>query len=311
MNWDFKNAKELLELCSRNSLPISEVMIRREMQLGETTRESIMEQIDESLRVMNTSVDRAISEPIKSMGGLIGGEANKLRNLDPDKAICGPVIHRAIMSALAVSETNASMGVIVAAPTAGSSGVIPAVLLSMYESYDISIDALRSGLINAGAIGYIITRNGSVSGGNASVSVGGDLVINGALSGGQTSVSAGGSVMVNGSVSGNPTISAGSDVALGENGQVSGDTVVITARGDITQEEATIASSGGYVSDAKEIHDGVVANEITLESTDGSIGKASAGSSSYIGVTGSVTAKAAGDVAIAGAVGGDLDIHAI
>ena len=134
MNWDFKNAKELLELCSRNSLPVSEVMIRREIQLGETTRESILERIDASLRV---------------------------------KAICGPVIHRAIMSALAVSETNASMGVIVAAPTAGSSGVIPAVLLSMYESYDISIDALRSGLINAGAIGYIITRNGSVSGAEA------------------------------------------------------------------------------------------------------------------------------------------------
>lgn len=122
MNWDFKNAKELLELCSQNSLPVSEVMIRREIQLGETTRESILERIDASLRVMNTSVDRAMSEPVKSMGGLIGGEANKLRNLDPDKAICGPVIHRAIMSALAVSETNASMGVIVAAPTAGSSG---------------------------------------------------------------------------------------------------------------------------------------------------------------------------------------------
>ena len=167
MNWDFKNAKELLELCSRNSLPVSEVMIRREIQLGETTRESILERIDASLRVMNTSVDRAMSEPVKSMGGLIGGEADKLRNLDPDKAICGPVIHRAIMSALAVSETNASMGVIVAAPTAGSSGVIPAVLLSMYESYDISIDAMRSGLINAGAIGYIITRNGSVSGAEA------------------------------------------------------------------------------------------------------------------------------------------------
>ena len=59
------------------------------------------------------------------------------------------------------------MGVIVAAPTAGSAGVLPAVLLSMYETYDVSIDAMRRGLINAGAIGYIITRNGSVAGAEA------------------------------------------------------------------------------------------------------------------------------------------------
>ncbi len=167
MNWDFKNAEELLKLCREKDMPVSEVMIRREMQLGVTRREAILDRIDENLRVMNTAVDRPISEPVRSMGGLIGGEANKLNKLDESKAICGPVIHRAIVNALAVAETNASMGVIVAAPTAGSAGVLPAVLMSMYESYDISMDAMRRGLINAGAIGYIITRNGSVAGAEA------------------------------------------------------------------------------------------------------------------------------------------------
>jgi L-serine dehydratase len=142
---------------------ISEVMIRREMQLGETRRDTIMDHVDENLRVMNTAVERPISEPIRSMGGLIGGEAAKLDNLDEAKSICGPAIHRAIINTIAVAETNACMGVIVAAPTAGSAGVLPAVLLSMYETYDVSIDAMRRGLINAGAIGYIITRNGSVA----------------------------------------------------------------------------------------------------------------------------------------------------
>ena len=146
---------------------ISEVMIRREMQLGETRRDTIMDHVDENLRVMNTAVERPISEPTRSMGGLIGGEAAKLNNLDESKAICGPAIHRAIINAIAVAETNACMGVIVAAPTAGSAGVLPAVLLSMYETYDVSIDAMRRGLINAGAIGYIITRNGSVAGAEA------------------------------------------------------------------------------------------------------------------------------------------------
>ena len=167
MNWDFKNTEELLKLCSENDMPISEVMINREMQLGEIRREVIYDRIEADLRVMNTAVDRPIADPVKSMGGLIGGEASKVNSLDESKAVCGPVIHRAIVNALAVAETNASMGVIVAAPTAGSAGVLPAVLMSMYESYDISLDAMRRGLINAGAIGYIITRNGSVAGAEA------------------------------------------------------------------------------------------------------------------------------------------------
>ena len=167
MNWDFNNAEELLRLCRENDLPISEVMINRETQLGGIRRDIILEHIEAVLRVMNTAVDRPIADPVKSMGGLIGGEANKLSNLDESKAICGPVIHRAIVNALAVAETNASMGVIVAAPTAGSAGVLPAVLMSLYESYDISVDTMRRGLINAGAIGYIITRNGSVAGAEA------------------------------------------------------------------------------------------------------------------------------------------------
>ncbi|MBQ6439177.1 MAG: L-serine ammonia-lyase, iron-sulfur-dependent, subunit alpha [Mogibacterium sp.] len=167
MNWDFSNTEELLKLCNENDMPISEVMINREMQLGETRRDTIIDRIEANLRVMNTAVDRPISEPHRSMGGLIGGEAKKLNELDESKAICGPAIHRAIVNALAVAETNASMGVIVAAPTAGSAGVLPAVLMSMYESYDISLDDMRRGLINAGAIGYIITRNGSVAGAEA------------------------------------------------------------------------------------------------------------------------------------------------
>ena len=167
MNWDFRNTNGLLRLCRENNMTISEVMIEREMQLGEVTRAAILEQIDKCLRTMNTAVERAISEPDVSMGGLIGGEAQKLSRLDKSKAVCGPTIHTAIMNALAVSETNASMGVIVAAPTAGSAGVLPAVLISMYENHDISMDTLRSGLINASAIGYIITRKGSVAGAEA------------------------------------------------------------------------------------------------------------------------------------------------
>ena len=51
MNWDFKNAEELIDLCNKKDMFISEVMIRREMQLGETRRDTIMDHVDENLRV--------------------------------------------------------------------------------------------------------------------------------------------------------------------------------------------------------------------------------------------------------------------
>ena len=148
-------------------MPISEVMLQREMQLGQVSEEYIIRHVDENLRIMNVAVDRAISDPVPSMGGLIGGEAKKVHDLDASKAVCGPAIHKAIINALAVSETNASMGKIIAAPTAGSAGVLPAVLLSYYEEHSIDMEPLRAGYLNASAIGYILTRNGSVSGAEA------------------------------------------------------------------------------------------------------------------------------------------------
>ena len=75
MSYDFTSAKELLAICSEEDLTISEVMIRREMELGGMSRSSLLERVDECLRVMEASTNRGLDEPVRSMGGLIGGEA--------------------------------------------------------------------------------------------------------------------------------------------------------------------------------------------------------------------------------------------
>ena len=74
---------------------------------------------------------------------------------------------RAITYAMAVLEVNASMGVIVAAPTAGSSGVVPGVLLALQEEYELSDEEILDGLYTAGAVGYLLMRNASVAGAEA------------------------------------------------------------------------------------------------------------------------------------------------
>ena len=162
---DFKSAKELLDLCRREQCPISEIMRRRELELGETTRDLVDHRMARALEIMRASASRPLKDPVKSMGGLIGGEAKKLSaHAARGKSICGDVLSRAITYAVAVLEVNASMGLIVAAPTAGSAGVVPGLLLALQDCYRISDDRLIDALFNAGAVGYLAMRNATVAG---------------------------------------------------------------------------------------------------------------------------------------------------
>ena len=162
---DFKNAKELLALCRQEGCPISEIMRCRECTQGETTRAAVMERMGRVLEIMRQSATIPLEQPVRSMGGLIGGEAQHLAaHAAAKQSICGPVLQRAVTYAMAVLEVNASMGLIVAAPTAGSSGVVPGLLLALQEEYHISDQRLLDGLFNAGAIGYLAMRNATVAG---------------------------------------------------------------------------------------------------------------------------------------------------
>ncbi|VUX31113.1 L-serine ammonia-lyase, iron-sulfur-dependent, subunit alpha [Blautia luti] len=162
---DFKNAKELLALCQKKKLPISEVMRQREILLGETTAEIVDQRMDRVLEIMKDAAFSPIKDPVISMGGLIGGEARKLcefHNLG--KSLCGNVLGKGITYAMATLETNASMGLIVASPTAGSAGIVPGMMLALQEVYGFSDKKIRQALFNTGAIGYLAMRNATVAG---------------------------------------------------------------------------------------------------------------------------------------------------
>lgn len=165
---DFKNAEELLSLCHAHHMSIADVMRAREMQVFETTEEEIEARMWHSYEIMGSACHEPLISPQPSMGGLLGGEAAKLNaRRNGGETICGSRISKAAMYALAVLEVNASMGVIVAAPTAGSSGVLPAVLLTLEEDLHCGRKQILDGLFTAGAIGYLGMRNASVSGAEA------------------------------------------------------------------------------------------------------------------------------------------------
>lgn len=162
---DFKNAKELLALCQEKNLPISEVMRQREILLGETSAKIVDQRMDRVLEIMKDAAFSPIKNPVKSMGGLIGGESRKLYEFQfQGKSLCGNVLSRSITYAMATLETNASMGLIVASPTAGSAGIVPGLMLALQEIYEFSDEKIRQALFNAGAIGYLAMRNATVAG---------------------------------------------------------------------------------------------------------------------------------------------------
>lgn len=165
---DFRSAKELLMLCEQEKKTIYQIMKQREIELGILSEEEIGGKMEKVLSIMKHSTHEPMIKEVKSVGGLIGGEAKKLNTLkESGQAICGTIMSKAIAYAMAVLEVNASMGVIVAAPTAGSAGVLPGVLFALKEEYNLTDKQLIHGLYTAGAVGYLLMRNASVAGAQA------------------------------------------------------------------------------------------------------------------------------------------------
>lgn len=165
---DFRNGKELLDLCREHNLLISDVMRQREITCGSMTNKQIDARLKEILTIMKNAAHTPLETPTRSIGGLIGGEAKKTYEFSQtDNNLCGSFLSRAISYSMAVLEVNATMGLIVAAPTAGSAGVLPGVLLALQEDRNLSDEAICSAIVHASAIGYILMRNASVSGAEA------------------------------------------------------------------------------------------------------------------------------------------------
>lgn len=161
----YNTGKELLCKCNEYNLPISEIVMMDEIQNTEIEREKIIANMKAILKVMKNSIECYENKTEPTMGNIIGGEAKKLNEyLSKKKTICGDTINKAMIRALACSEHNASMGRICAAPTAGSSGILPASLITVAEEQHLDEDILIRGLLTASGIGKIITQNATVSG---------------------------------------------------------------------------------------------------------------------------------------------------
>lgn len=160
----FSTAQQLLALCKKHKISISEAAIRYEMEFGKKKREEVFEKMRKVKNVMMDAVKKGIKRPEKSAFNMAGGCAPKLiKALKNGKMIMPPLVLKAMAYATSTGETNSAMGRIVAFPTAGGSGVVPGVVLAAAEEWKPSEEKILRALFTASAIGIIIAEGATLS----------------------------------------------------------------------------------------------------------------------------------------------------
>jgi L-serine dehydratase len=158
----FDALNDAVELATREGISLGELALRTEAEEGLRSPADIEAALQRALDVMRGAVDRGSQGDIRSVSGLVGGDAARIRQARGPLA--GTVFTDVIQGALAVQEVNAAMGVIVAAPTAGGAGVLPGVLLGIGRRIGSTDAQLIRGLAAAGLVGAVVAVRASLSG---------------------------------------------------------------------------------------------------------------------------------------------------
>ncbi|MFW9773858.1 MAG: L-serine ammonia-lyase, iron-sulfur-dependent, subunit alpha [Candidatus Heimdallarchaeota archaeon] len=157
----FESILNLVNESEAKGIPLHELIIKDEIEYQNTPKDEIIEKLNKSLRVMKQSLEKALAIDIELPIKEASHQAKKM--LSPG-IFYGNNLKEAVGWAMAIGEYNSGMGLIVACPTAGSSGVLPAVLFKAKEILNKSDDDILNALIVAAAIGSIIGNKAMLSG---------------------------------------------------------------------------------------------------------------------------------------------------
>lgn len=165
MELTYKSIEELVNTANEKGTTISQITLMEQSLSMECDPETILDRMSFQFEVMKSAVDNGLNPDIRSTSGLTGGDAYRLMVArDQEKTLCGSFFSGALMRAVSVAEVNASMGRIVASPTAGSCGILPGAIITMQKERELSDDACVKALLTASAIGMVIAKNASLSG---------------------------------------------------------------------------------------------------------------------------------------------------
>lgn len=161
---EYHSIQNILDLCKEQDKKIWEVVLQADMDESGASGEQVFEKMRFMYRAMQEA-DQSYEANLKSQSGMVGGDGEKMRQYNATgKNLCSEYSSLAMEKALKMGESNACMKRIVAAPTAGFCGVIPAVLLSYEENKNAEEDELVKALFVASGIGKVVAENASIAG---------------------------------------------------------------------------------------------------------------------------------------------------
>lgn len=164
----YNSIAQLLAIADSNGQALWEAVLENEMHLSGLDASGVWEQLREHLSVMRLSAARALERGQGASGSLIEGVASRQYALaESDGGLSGKFMNRVMARALSCSETNAAMGRICAAPTAGACGIIPAVIISVEEKLGLPERRTLEAMLTASGIGTVIVQNATISGAEA------------------------------------------------------------------------------------------------------------------------------------------------
>lgn len=158
-------AKEVIEACKKDNLHIYDLVLSGETSALKMTEEEMKNKIRKILEVMKRSSQETLDKSYETEYKMIDGFAKRMNDYQKEKdPLTGKFLVRAMAMAFSTSETNANMGTIAAAPTAGSSGIMPAALMAAKEKYGLDDEVLINGLLTSIGIGQIIGKYATFAG---------------------------------------------------------------------------------------------------------------------------------------------------
>lgn len=156
--------REIFEKAAAGQIPFWQVILETDMEQRQVTAEQSMEKMRVTWQAMLESVT-AYQGTERSRSGLVGGDGEKMRqHVENGKGLCGAYLREVVATALSVGESNACMRKIVAAPTAGACGVLPAVLVPLYQAGMVSEEQILQALYAASGIGAVIGYRACIAG---------------------------------------------------------------------------------------------------------------------------------------------------
>lgn len=162
----YDSIQNLVNLAHSQKVKISQIVLADQAKQMEMTPQALYEEMEKNFDTMVASTKTGLNPKLKSTSGLTGGEGAKVMAYaqDPARAFAGDFFTRAVARAMASANCNAAMGKIVATPTAGSCGILPGALVTLYEDEDIPKEDVVMSIFTAGAFGMVIANKASISG---------------------------------------------------------------------------------------------------------------------------------------------------